>query len=129
MNAEKVANIALRVGVAFTFLYPPVNALVDPYAWIGYFPLFVRGYLPDEVLLHAFGVVEVVIALWILSGWRIFWPSVAATAMLLGIVAFNMPNFQVLFRDLAIAAMPFSLAVINYGDERRSQGLSAGTES
>ena len=129
MNAEKVANIALRVGVAFTFLYPPVNALVDPYAWIGYFPLFVRGYLPDEVLLHAFGVVEVVIALWILSGWRIFWPSVAATAMLLGIVAFNMPNFQVLFRDLAIAAMPFSLVVINYADERRSHGLSAGTES
>ena len=129
MSTEKLASIVLRAGVAFAFLYPPINALSDPYAWIGYFPLFTRGYVPDEILLHAFGVVEIVIALWILSGWRIFWPSVAATAMLLGIVAFNLPNFQVLFRDLTIAAMPFSLVVINYADERRRLGFSGETTS
>ncbi|MDO8513950.1 MAG: hypothetical protein Q7S50_00185 [bacterium] len=129
MNPERIAHIALRVGVAFAFLYPPLNALWNPYSWIGYFPQFVRGYVPDEVLLHTFGVAEVVIALWILSGWRIFWPSVAATAMLLGIVVFNPANFEVLFRDLAIAAIPFALAVISYGDERRKFGFSRGTES
>ena len=85
--------------------------------------------MPDEVLLHAFGIVEVILALWILSGRRIFWPSVATTLMLLGIVAFNPTNFQVLFRDLAIAAMPISLAVINYGDERRRLGFSGGIEA
>ncbi|MSU73849.1 hypothetical protein EXS56_01785 [Candidatus Kaiserbacteria bacterium] len=124
MRPEKLASIVLRAGVAFAFLYPPINALSDPYAWIGYFPPFTRGYVPDEVLLHAFGIVEIVIALWILSGWRVFWPSLAATAMLLDIVVFNVPNFQVLFRDLAIAAMPFSLVVINYADERRRLGFS-----
>ena len=129
MNAEKIVSIVLRVGVAFAFLYPALNALVDPDAWIGYFPLFVKGYVSDLALLHAFGIVEVVIALWILSGWRIFWPSVAATAMLLGIVVFNLPNFQVLFRDVALAAMPLSLAVISYGDERRKQGFSGRTEA
>ncbi|PIR83722.1 hypothetical protein COU18_03545 [Candidatus Kaiserbacteria bacterium CG10_big_fil_rev_8_21_14_0_10_51_14] len=121
MNREKIAHVSLRIGVAFAFLYPPFNALSDPNAWIGYFPVFVKGYVPDEVLLHAFGIVEVVIALWILSGWRIFWPSVAATAMLLGIVILNPTNFQVLFRDLAIAAIPFALAVISYGHERKSE--------
>lgn len=124
MNAEKIASIVLRLGVAFTLLYPPLNALIDPDAWIGYFPAFVRGYVPDLVLLHTFGVVEVVIALWILSGWRIFWPSLAATALLLGIVVFNLPNFQVLFRDVALAAMPLSLAVISYADERRKYEFS-----
>lgn len=129
MRPEKLASIVLRAGVAFAFLYPPINALGDPYAWIGYFPPFTRGYVPDEVLLHAFGIVEIVIALWILSGWRVFWPSLTATAMLLGIVVFNVPNFQVLFRDLAIAAMPFSLVVINYADERRRLGFSGGTQA
>jgi len=129
MAREKVAHLALRVGAAFAFLYPPLNALADPYAWIGYFPLFVKGYVADEVLLHTFGIAEVILALWILSGWRIFWPSAAATAMLLGIVVFNPGNFQVLFRDLAIAAIPFSLAMISYGDERRRAGLSRGTEA
>lgn len=129
MSTGKLPQIILRIGTAFAFLYPPVNALFDPYAWTGYFPPFVKGYVPDEVLLHGFGIVEVVIALWILSGWRVFWPSVAATAMLLGIVAFNLPNFQVLFRDLSIAAIPFALAVISYGDERRKRGIPRGTEA
>src|SRR3989338_1821078 len=101
MSSAQVAEAILRIGVAFAFLYPPINALGDPQAWIGYFPLFVKGYVPDEVLLHAFGLVEVFVALWILSGWRIFLPSVAATAMLLGIVVFNPSEFQVLFRDMA----------------------------
>ncbi len=129
MNAEKLASLVLRAGVAFAFLYPPINALSDPYAWIGYFPPFTEGYVPDEILLHGFGIVEVVIAAWILSGWRIFWPSVAATAMLLGIVVFNPSNFQVLFRDVTIAAIPFSLAVISYADERRKRGIPGGTQA
>ena len=122
-------NLALRIGVAFALLYPALNALVDPLAWIGYFSPFTRGYVPDEVLLHVFGIVEVILALWILSGRRIFWPSAATTLMLLGIVVFNPTNFQVLFRDLTIAAMTISLAVINYGDERRRLGFSGGIEA
>ncbi len=107
------ADLVLRIGVAFAFLYPPINALSNPESWIGYFPPFTRGYVPDEVLLHAFGVVEIVIALWILSGKRIFWPSLAASAMLVGIVVFNMNNFEVVFRDLAIAGASLSLALAN----------------
>ena len=119
MDSERVAHVALRIGLAFAFLYPPLNALSDPYAWIGYFPPFTRGYVPDEALLHAFGVVEVAIALWLLSGWRIFWPSAIAATMLIGIVAFNISNFQVVFRDFSIAAIALALAVISYGDDRK----------
>ena len=119
MNPGSIANLALRIGVAFALLYPPLNALADPLAWIGYFPPFMRGFVPDEVLLHAFGIVEVIMALWILSGWRIFWPSAAATVMLVGIVVFNPTNFQVLFRDLAIAASIFALAVVSWRHEFR----------
>ena len=120
MDRERLARLALQIGVAFAFLYPPLNALVDPSAWVGYFPPFMRGYAPDDVLLHAFGIAEVVIALWILSGWRIFWPSTAATALLLGIVVFNTGNFKVLLRDLSIAAMALSLAMVSWRDETRS---------
>ncbi len=70
------------------------------------------GYVPDMVLLHGFGIIEVLIALWILSGWRILWPSIAATAILLGIVIFDYYNFEVLFRDLSIAAAALSLALM-----------------
>ena len=116
MEFDRLANIILRVGVAFSFLYPPINAIFDPYTWLGYFPQFVHlagqavG-MPDLVLLHAFGALEVIIALWILSGRKIFWPSVAACAMLLAIVIFNGSEFPVLFRDLSIAAAALALAL------------------
>jgi hypothetical protein len=67
--------------------------------------------VPDPVLLHSFGLLEIVIAVWILWGRNIFWPSILATLLLIGIVFFNPGNFIVVFRDLSIAAAAFSLAL------------------
>ena len=113
MSLERAAHWCLRIGVAFAFLYPPINAVLDPNAWIGYFPSFMRGIVPDEILLHAFGIVEVVVALWILSGKKIFIPSVLAALMLFGIVFFNYSEMQVVFRDISIAAMAVALALMS----------------
>ncbi|HEY4501518.1 MAG TPA: DoxX family membrane protein [Candidatus Paceibacterota bacterium] len=102
----------LRLGVAFSFLYPPLNALGNPDSWVGYFPPFLlNSGIPSEVLLHGFGVVEVAVALWLLSGWRVYWPAALAALMLAGIVVFNLSQFEVLFRDLSIAAAALALAV------------------
>ena len=110
----RTTELLLRIGVAFAFLFPAVNAVIDPYSWVGYFPSFLRD-LPigEMVLLHIFGAVEVVVALWLLWGKRLFVPSVVATVLLLLIVAFNLGDFQILFRDLPIAAMALALAVLN----------------
>jgi len=99
--------------LAFSFLFPAINAFFDPYSWIGYFPAFMRGFVPDLVLLHSFGVIEIVIALWILSGWKIFWPSLAALLVLLTIVFFDFGDFQVIFRDVSIASIALALVIKN----------------
>ncbi len=65
------------------------------------------------MLLHGFGIFEVALALWILSGKKIFYPCVIAAVMLLGIVYFNMAQFEVLFRDLSIAALCLGLAFMH----------------
>lgn len=113
-HQARTAYLVLRVGAALAFLYPPFSAFFgDPYTWFGYFPSFLQGYVPDMVLLHAFGVVEIIIGLWLLSGYKIFLPALAATAMLLGIVVFNLFQFDVLFRDVSIACLTFALALMN----------------
>lgn len=104
-------HLILRIGLAFAFLYPPLDALVDPYSWLGYFPSFMHGIVPDIVLLHGFGVLEASIALWLLSGYRIRIPAIIATLVLLAIVFFDRSNFEVVFRDLSIAAIGLALAV------------------
>lgn len=118
LDRTGLANLLLRAGLAFAFLYPPINAILHPESWLGYFPPFVRaaahaGGIHDLVLLHSFGVVEVVIALWILSGWKIFLPSAAAATLLLAIVFFDFANFEVVFRDVSIAAIAIALAIQN----------------
>ena len=103
----------LRIGLAFALLYPPFAALGDPVSWAAYFPAFIRDLPIDTtLLLHAFGVFEVVLALWILSGWRIRVPATLSAILLLGIVAFNPADFEVLFRDLSIAAIAIALALL-----------------
>ncbi len=109
---DKWVDRILRLGLAFAFLYPPLDAIVDPYSWLGYFPPWMHGYVPDMVLLHSFGAVEIIIALWLLSGWKIFYPASLAFLMLVAIVVFDgSGQFEVLFRDLAIASIALSLAV------------------
>jgi uncharacterized membrane protein YphA (DoxX/SURF4 family) len=108
----------VRLGVAFSFLYPPIAAYFDPYSWTGYFPSFIKGFVPDELLLHGFGILEILIGLWILSGIRIFIPSVLAGLLLLLIVLLNLPQLDVLFRDLSIALAAIALAIMSAPEER-----------
>jgi len=106
-----IAELLLRLAVAFSFAYPPIAALADPDSWIGYFPAFVPATL---TMLHIFGVIEIGIALWILFGKRIFIPSAVAALMLLAIVMFNGVQFDILFRDVSIALAALSLAWMHF---------------
>lgn len=114
MTTRQKTDWLLRIGVGFAFLYPPISALANPYAWVGYFPLFVTNIFPDAItLLHIFGIVEVIIGLWILSGKNIFIPSTTAALMLFGIVVFNFSQMDVLFRDVPILLMAVVLMLSN----------------
>lgn len=106
------SNLLLRIAIAGSFLYPAIASLITPAAWIGYFPHFVLGIFPnDAVLLGAWSLVEAVLALWILSGKKIFLPSVLATILLVAIVLFNIPLIDIVFRDVALALVSLYLAL------------------
>jgi hypothetical protein len=110
-----LSECVLRIAIALSFLYPPLAALTDPYSWSGYFPSFLTAILGTNTLLflHAFGIVEVAIALWVLFGKRILIPSILAALMLLAIVGFNLAQFPILFRDISIALAALALAFMH----------------
>lgn len=118
---SRAAQWILRIGVAFAFAYPALNAVSNPDSWIGYFPQFLlTSGVPHEVLLHGFGVVEIILAVWILWGWRIEAPAAIATLMLVAIVVLNLTQFEVLFRDLSIAAASAALAADAWAKRKRA---------
>lgn len=102
----------LRLGLAFAFLYPPLAAFYDPLSWIGYFPEIAHTIIPNDLLLlHTFGVLEIALALWILSGRALFYSTSLAAFILFTIVAVNYSQMDVLFRDISIAVLALGLAV------------------
>jgi uncharacterized membrane protein YphA (DoxX/SURF4 family) len=112
-TSRNAVQLLLRIGVAFSFIYPPISAFFNPYAWVGYFPPFISS-LPFEatLLLHMFGAAEVLIALWVLFGKKVAIPALIAAAMLTGIVLFNLSQMDVLFRDIPIILMALALVVL-----------------
>jgi len=112
---EKTAWLLVRVGIAFAFLYPAVMAHIDPEAWLSFFPQFVLNMnIPQALLLGGFSVVHAIIAFWILSGKKIFIPSLLAAFFLAGVLAFNWSGMDVLFRDISLLLVCLALAVKNW---------------
>ena len=116
-------ELLLRLGVAFAFLYPAIDAWFVPNSWIGYFPGFLLTLFKGNelVLLHAFGATGISIALWILSGKKIFIPSVLATLYLAAIVMLNFSQMEVIFRDVAIGMASAALALMSRPDSESSK--------
>ena len=110
---DRLIYLLLRIGVAIAFIYPAVSAWFNPFAWVGYLPSLMLDFAGtnDMLLLHVFGVFEIIIGLWILSGEKIFIPSVVATLLLAAIVIVHFRQMDVIFRDIPIALMSLALAL------------------
>lgn len=131
MQSKKIVSLILRVSLAFAFLYPAISAYFDPATWLGYFPPFMlnMGYVSDEIMLHAFGIVEIVLAIWVLSGFKVRYPALLMALMLLAIVMFNLNQFEVVFRDLSLIGLALALIFMDSAKLPRKKGMPINLNS
>lgn len=102
----------LRLAIALAFLYPAYAIHASPESWLSYIPSFVDNFrIPQAVLVSLFTAVHIIIGVWILSGKKIFLPSLLATLFLIGIVAFNWSQIEILFRDIPLALVSLYLTI------------------
>lgn len=108
---SKSSFFLLRIALAFAFLYPAYGMWANPNDWLGYIPVFVKNIgLSQSALLMLIAGLHLVIGLWVLSGWRIFLPSLIAAVFLGSVVYFNQHQLDVLFRDISLALVALALA-------------------
>ena len=108
-NKETLTSLFLRIGLAVVFLYAGVSSLVFPDNWIGFLPAFLRM----SWILVLFSVYEIILGLWILSNKKTFYAAIVSALTVFGIVIFNLPRFDLIFRDVAIFFMAVALAVLS----------------
>ena len=105
--------LLLRLGLAFTFLYAAISGFLEPDAWIGFFPEWLRVLLPPNILLTTFGIFEIAIAFWLLSGRYIYWAAHIYALTMVGIVVFNLGALDITFRDIGLAFAALALAALS----------------
>ncbi len=113
MEKLNLVSLLLRIGIAFTFLYAAIGGFVIPDAWVGFLPSFMTNIIPGSILLPIFSVYEIVLSLWLLSGWRIFYPALLSAATMAGIIFSDFSVFLITFRDVAILFAALALAVLH----------------
>ena len=114
MNKEKIVSLLLRAGIAFTLIYASIAGFLNPGAWVGFIPDFIDKMFGAELSLKMNGVIEIILALWILSGKKIFYPALISGIFMFGIIMLNLGAFDILFRDVAVLLMAAALAVLEF---------------
>ena len=113
MSSNNVlAKWFLRIGLAFVYVYATYEIYVHPDNFLKYVPQFIFEHIPVGLFLDLFGMAEIALAVWLLTGWKGTYPSLLSVLMMAGIVAFNMEHFQILFRNVAIGFGGLALVVL-----------------
>ena len=111
MNRSKTVLWLLRIALATVFLYAAIAATLQPYNWIGYLPPLAQTMLSAQTALNLFSLFQVVLSLWLLSGWKTSYAAIVSAATLAGIILANVTQLDILFRDFAIFFAAIALAV------------------
>ncbi|HLD80305.1 MAG TPA: hypothetical protein VJA18_07130 [Candidatus Nanoarchaeia archaeon] len=110
---SKLASFILRVGLAVPFLYAAVAATLQPEAWIGFMPQFLQNIFPAYLLLGAHSSLNIILGLWLLSGWKTTYAAALSALTLLTITLTNLGALDIIFRDIGLFLAAVSLALLH----------------
>jgi len=113
-DPSKLASFTLRVALAVPFLYAAIAATLQPEAWIGFMPQFLQNLLPASLLLGAHSSMNMILALWLLSGWKTKYAAALSALVLLNIIVVNLGALDIIFRDVGLFLAAVSLALLHY---------------
>lgn len=119
MSNPRIVLLLLRISIASVFLYAAVAATLQPYNWIGYIPQIVRNIFPAQLLLVGFSIYQLVLSIWLLVGWKVIFAAAVAAITLLGIIAANFAQVDILFRDFAIFFAAIALVAGSYPQNKK----------
>ena len=105
------AKVLLGVGLAFVFAYAGISSLQQPLEWIAYVPHVLTHTVSATTAIRVIAVVELVLALWLLSGKYAKYAALVSAVMLIGIVVSNFGQMLITFRDVGLVFMALALFV------------------
>lgn len=102
-------ELILRLGLAFVFLYAAIASLLSPLEWSGFLPAFLFRYVDSTLAIRGIAAFQIVLSLWLLSGKLRKYAAALSALTLAGIIAANLSEFIITFRDVGLLAAAIAL--------------------
>lgn len=104
----------LRLGIAFVYGYLAAEMYFLPAGFLKYIPQLMQRTIPMDIFLLTVAVFHAFLVLWFISGWHTEYPAIISIFLMIGIIIPNLEFFDVLFRNVAIAAASLALAILDW---------------
>lgn len=62
--------------------------------------------------LFIFSILEIILAVWLLTGWKLFYSAILSFVVLIAISLTNLGILDITFRDIGLALAALSLALL-----------------
>lgn len=124
LDGQQLQSLLLRIGLAFVFAYAAVSAFFEPLRFAGYMPSFLPHRFVEQVCLPFFSAYELILAVLLLAGVRLFVVSMLSAVTVVGIIVINLDLFPLLFRNVAILCAALALAVQAREAQLRAKGTA-----
>ena len=117
MDKQIIASFVLRAGLSTVFLYAAISSALNPSAWVGFIPAFVKAIIPANTFLMMHSALEIFLSIWLLSNIKTFYASLISIVFMATIILFNITALDIVFRDVAILLSAIALAALSYGEK------------
>ncbi len=109
----KQVSLLLRIGLAIVFAYAAISAFRQPEAWLSFVPTFTTKFIAAKVSLDVISIIQLVLALVLLSGKYLKYATSIAIVFLAGIIVFNLNSLVITFRDFGLIFMALALFILD----------------
>ena len=116
-SKQDIPSLLLRFGLAFVFGYAAISSLLSPNDWIGFLPSFMTHIVDGHLLLKAMSAYELVLVMWLLSGWQTKYAAFLGALTLAGITFANLSLLPISFRDIGLMFGALALGLMEYNKE------------
>jgi len=117
------ATTILRWGLAFVFFYAAVASLLRPYGWSSYLPGFLLTVIPARWLLSLLAVYELILAVLLFIGRKLYWVSILSVISFAAAVIFNLNLLDAVFENVGLAFA--SLVLFELVREKRGKEVTS----
>ena len=111
---KNYASLLLRIGLGLVFAYAAVGSYRHPQAWVGYLPGFIANSSHALLALKFFTFYELVLAVWLFTGYYLKYAAIVTALTLVGIVLVNHRALDITFRDIGLIFSALALLALNW---------------